>query len=155
LITNVRREVDFKKLSKVTRVERKRAWDLFRHDEVVLLDPQAGKTLLPSDCKGKAGILIGGILGDDPPLGRTRELLTKRMPEAEARNIGRHQFAIDGAVYVAKQVSMGKRVEEIPVQVGLEIQIAKGYSNFLPYAFPLVKGKPLISGNLIDYLRKN
>ncbi|MBC7099713.1 hypothetical protein H5T52_11515 [Candidatus Bipolaricaulota bacterium] len=155
LISNVRRAADYRRLAKIARVERKSALEIFREEEMVLLDPLARKSLSPEDLEGRSLILIGGILGNDPPLGRTRELLSKKLPRALKRNIGRHQFAIDGAVYVARQISSGKRLEEIPVQVGLEIQIEPGYSNILPYAFPLAGGKPLISEELIDYLRKH
>jgi len=99
------------------------------------------------------GIVIGGILREDPPLGRTRELLTRTLPRAPARNLGKGQFAIDGATYVAKQVLGGKRLEEVPVQLGLEIKISEIHSTFLPYAFPLIKGKPLISRELVAYLK--
>ena len=68
--------------------------------------------------------------------------------------MGEHQFSIDGAVYVAKQVSEGKPLTEVPVQVGLEIKLGKLRSTFLPYAFPLVKGQPLISRELIAYLKR-
>lgn len=155
LITNLKKESEFRKLSKIAGVEKKRAGDMFGQDEIVLLDPLAKETLSPPDLDDKKAILIGGILGNDPPIGRTKELLTKNFPRAMVRNIGKNQFSIDGAVFVAKQVSMGKSVKEVPVQVGLEIQIARGYSNFLPYAFPLVEGKPLISGKLIQYLKKH
>lgn len=155
LITNVRKGSDYRKLSKITQVERKSALKLFPQEEMILLDPQARKSLSPDDFKGRPFVLIGGILGNDPPLGRTRELLSRKLPRALKRNIGRHQFAIDGAVYIARQVGLGRRLEEIPVQVGLEIQIEPGYSNILPYAFPLVEGKPLIAAELIDYLRRH
>ncbi|MFH1821358.1 MAG: hypothetical protein ABH852_02815, partial [Methanobacteriota archaeon] len=77
LITNVKRRSEFNKLSKIVRVENKRAEELFDQDEIVLLDPLARKTLSPLDLKEKSAILIGGILGNDPPIGRTKELLTK------------------------------------------------------------------------------
>ncbi|MEM4187664.1 MAG: SAM-dependent methyltransferase [Candidatus Hadarchaeum sp.] len=155
LITNVRKAADYRKLSPITRVERRSALELFRQEEMILLDPLARKTFSPEDLKSRSLVLIGGILGNDPPLGRTRELLSRKLPGALKRNLGQHQFAIDGAVYVAKQIISGKRLEEIPVQVGVEVPIEPGYSNLLPYAFPLVGGKPLIAAELIGYLRRH
>ncbi|MGC8816505.1 MAG: hypothetical protein ACP5PX_01615 [Candidatus Hadarchaeum sp.] len=155
LITNVRRASERRRLSRVASVERKSVGEIFSQRGILLLDPLARKVLSPDDLQGKSVILIGGILGNDPPLGRTRELLARKLPRATRRHIGRHQFAIDGAVYVARQVVAGRRVEEIPVQVGLEIPIEPGYSVILPYAFPMVGGKPLISDDLIDYLRSH
>jgi len=155
LITNVQRASDYRRLSRITRVEKRSARELFRPEEIVVLDPRARRALSPEDLREKAAILIGGILGNDPPLGRTRELLVKKLPRAMVRHIGRHQFAIDGSVYVARQVSQGRRLEEIPVLVELEIPLAQGCSVILPYAFPLVKGRPLISRDLIEYLKRH
>ena len=154
LITNVKKKKEFRKLSRVARIERKRVHELFRQRELVVLDPRGRKNLFHADLQGKRAIVIGGILGEEPPLGRTRELLTKLLPRAQARNLGRHQFAIDGAAYLAKLVLEGKRLWEVPVQLGLEIQISEVHSTFLPYAFPLIGGKPLISNELISYLKR-
>ena len=154
LITNVKKKNEFRKLGGVARVERKRVRELFKQRKLVVLDPRARKNLSPADLLGKRAIVIGGILGEEPPLGRTRELLMKSLPRAQARNLGRHQFAIDGAAYLAKRVLEGKRLGEVPVQLGLEIQISEVHSTFLSYAFPLVRGKPLISNELISYLKR-
>ncbi len=155
LITKVRKKADFKKLSRIARVERRRATELFKDQEIVVLDPSARKVLTPKDLANRKAVLLGGILGNDPPLGRTRELLTKSLPRALVRNIGKHQFSIDGSAFVAKQISIGKSMDKIPVQHGLEIEINKVYSVALPYAFPLVEGKPLISRELVSYLKRH
>jgi ribosome biogenesis SPOUT family RNA methylase Rps3 len=154
LITNVKRKSEFQKLAKITNVERKRACELFEQRELIVLDPRARKKLSPADMRNKRAIVIGGILGEETPMGRTEELLTKSIPGASARNIGRHQFPIDGATYVAEQVNDGKSLEEIPVKLGLEVVIAIGHSVILPYAYPLVDGKPLISQKLVAYLKR-
>lgn len=154
LITNVKNKSELRKLARVARVERKRARELFKQRELIVLDPRARKNLSPADMRGKRAIVIGGILGEEPPLGRTKELLTRSLPRASARNLGKHQLAIDGAAYVAKRVLEGKRLEEVPMQFGLEIQISEVHSTFLPYAFPLIRGKPLISRELTFYLKR-
>jgi len=155
LITNVKKKGEFHKLVKIARVERKRACELFKQRELIVLDPRARKKLSPTDMRGRGVIIIGGILGEEPPLGRTRELLTRTLPRASARNLGKEQLAIDGATYLAKQVSKGRSLEEVPVQHGLEIQISEVQSTYLPYTFPLVGGKPLISQELIPYLKRH
>ena len=155
LITNVKKRAERKALSKIAAVERRRAVDVLGQAEVVLLDPKAKKALAPTDLTDKRAMLIGGILGSDPPLGRTKELLTRFLPGAMKRHIGGSQFSIDGATYVAKQVSDGKTLVEIPVQQGVELHISKIYTVFLPYAFPLVRGKPLVSPKLIHYLKRH
>jgi len=155
LVTNVKKKGEFRKLVKIARVERKCARELFKQHELIVLDPRARKKLSPTDMRSRGVIVIGGILGEDPPLGRTRELLTRILPRASARNLGKEQLAIDGATYLAKQVSECKSLEEVPVQHGLEIQISEVQSTFLPYAFPLAGGKPLISRELVAYLKRH
>ncbi len=153
LITNVKKRGELCKLVEIARVERKPARELFKQRELIVLDPRARKKLSPTDMRSRGVIVVGGILGEDPPLGRTRELLTRTLPRAPARNLGKEQFAIDGAIYMAKRVGEGKSLEKVPVQHGLEIQISEVHSTFLPYAFPLVGRKPLISRELIAYLK--
>jgi ribosome biogenesis SPOUT family RNA methylase Rps3 len=155
LITNVKKKGEFRKLARIARVERKRACELFRQRELIVLDPRARKKLSSTDFHGKQAIVVGGILGEEVFTGRTRKLLVRSMLRASARNLGKFQFTIDGAVYMAKQVSEGKRLEEIPTQFGLEIRINEVYSTFLPYAYPLVKGRPLISRDLVTYLKRH
>jgi ribosome biogenesis SPOUT family RNA methylase Rps3 len=155
LITNVKNKSENEKLSKVATVERRRVFEIFRPREIVVLDPMSRKTLSPSDLVGKRAIIIGGILGDYPPLGRTKEMLTKTIPKALTRNIGKHQFSIDGATYMAKQVSLGKSLKDVPFQLGFELRVTKIYTVLLPYAFPLVRGNPLLSSKLIRYLKSH
>ncbi len=127
-------------------------------DEVIILDPQAPEPLTPEEARAAAVIVVGGILGDHPPRGRTRRLLTSRMPGARARNIGRHQFSIDGAVYVALRVVEGARLSDIPVQVGLRLTVPTAYGLEveveLPYAYPLVGGRPLVHPLLPELLAR-
>ncbi len=122
---------------------------------VIILDPQADRELEPEDLRGCGGIVIGGILGAHPPLGRTKKLLSDRFPQAAKRNIGRHQFSIDGSVYVALQIYRGRRLSEIPIVVGVAIRRRLGFAEheiYLPYAYPLVDGRPLISEEVVKLL---
>ena len=154
-ITNVKNRSEFRELAKLARVERERACELFKPRDVIVLDPRARKKLSLHDFWNKKAVIIGGILGEEPPLRRTRKLLTKTLPRATVRNLGKHQFAIDGATYLAKQVFEGGQLEDLPVQVGLEIRISEVHSVRLLFAYPLVGGKPLISPKLVKYLRKS
>ena len=153
MITNVKDPSEFHKVEKIARVDRKSVRVLYKQSDILVLDPRAQKKLSPRDLLDKEAMVIGGILGEEPPLGRTRELLTKAIPKALARNLGKGQFAIDGATYMAKQVSEGRSLGDIPIKHGLEVQVSKVYSTSLPYVFPLVSGKPLISSELLDYLK--
>lgn len=151
--TNVKRVEDSKKLQPLGRVCSERAFELFTPSKVIVLDPKASLSLKPSDFEGKEAVIIGGILGDHPPQGRTSRLLTATLPGAIVRNIGKVQFSIDGAIYVAKLVSEGTPLEAIPVKKGLKIKLDDKGEIYLPYAYPIKNGKPLINPKLIEYLR--
>lgn len=126
---------------------------------VIVLDPQAKTVLHPRDFSVECinYIVVGGILGDHPPRGRTKKLLTTRLKSVKSRSLGREQYTINGAVYMALQVFKGLRVEEIPVVKGLEIEVYKSprytHTIYLPYAYPIVDGKPLIPEELVKYLK--
>ena len=100
----------------------------------------------------KRQVVIGGILGDHPPKGRTQKLVTAKLPSATVRSLGDEQFSIDGAVYLTKVVSEGKKLEEVSIKKGLTIRLNEYAEVYLPYAYPLKDGKPVISKELIDYL---
>ena len=153
LFTNVKNRNAALLLSKLGKTQFKSFVEIFNPEEVVILDPQAQKLLTPEDFKGKKAVIIGGILGDHPPKGRTRKFLTTKFPKATVRNIGRGQFSIDGAVYVAKLVSEGKKLDEIPITMGLTVKLNKYAEIYLPYAYPLRDGKPVIHKKIIEYLR--
>ncbi|MEM0253089.1 MAG: SAM-dependent methyltransferase [Candidatus Bathyarchaeia archaeon] len=150
--TNVKRIEDFQKLKTLGRVCLERAFELFPPSKVIVLDPKANLSLKPNDFEGKEAVIIGGILGDHPPKGRTSKLLTATLPGAIVRNIGKVQFSIDGAIYVAKLVSEGTPLEAISVKRGLRIKFDNKGEIYLPYAYPIKNGKPLINPKLIEYL---
>jgi ribosome biogenesis SPOUT family RNA methylase Rps3 len=154
MITNVKREDERRKLLKLCDARPERVADLFPQRELLVLDPQARRKLTPADLNKRRVVVIGGILGDDPPRGRTRALLTERLPGAASRSLGKHQFSIDGSVYVAKRVSEGAELDEIPTRVGIEIPVGRHCSVILPFAYPLVDGRPLISDKLVAYLKR-
>jgi ribosome biogenesis SPOUT family RNA methylase Rps3 len=150
--TNVKKKGDKAKLSRLGTVHEGSASEIFSQEKVVILDPKAEKPLKPEDFAGKDAVIIGGILGEHPPKGRTSKLLTKRFPKAAVRNIGKIQFSIDGAVYVAKLVCEGIPLEKIPVKKGLTLRLSEYAEVYLPYAYPLKDGKPVISHKLVAYL---
>jgi len=133
----------------------KRFHELVDPSEAIILDPQADRELAPEDLEGIDAIVIGGILGAHPPMGRTKKLLSDRFPQAIKRNIGKHQFSIDGSVYIALEIIRGRRLREIPITLGITIRRRIGsieHEIKLPYAYPLVGGKPLISEELLALL---
>ena len=152
--TNVKREDHRRALSKLAPAHPESILELYPLSRLVILDPLAPLQLAPEDLRGEVVVVVGGILGDHPPKGRTRKLLTSRAEGAMARSLGRHQFSIDGSVYVALKVAEGARLEEIPVKVGVTVR-ASSILIHLPYAYPLRKGRPVISRELVEYLRSS
>ncbi|MBC7091909.1 MAG: hypothetical protein H5T50_08410 [Nitrososphaeria archaeon] len=148
-----------KVLSKLGKVYSNHVWEIFEPKDLIILDPQAEDKLSFSDLNGKSAIVVGGILGDNPPQGRTKKLLTSYAAGALARNIGRWQFSIDGAVYVAKMIINGTGLEDISVRRRLKIKVKSDktfYQHYivLPYAYPINDGKPVVNPKLIKYLVK-
>jgi len=145
---NVKRECEISTLSKffgyVTGESILTSEILKQYDKVIVLDPRAEEILTPLDFSGKILLVVGGIMGSHPPSGRTFKELTSRLPVGEARNIGAGQYTIDGAVYVAKEVSSGKNLGDIPFIDGLTVR-GEGFEVFLPYRYPLRNGEPFIS----------
>ncbi len=131
--TNVKGKADRKKLGKFGRVTEKSVSELGQKG-LIVLDPSAKKTLGPGDFS--ATVVIGGICGDSPRQGRTFRLLTNRLKPCRARNIGKLQFTIDGAAYVAKLVSEGAPLGEIKVKPRLALELGKFESVEIPLAYP-------------------
>lgn len=147
--TNVKKGL--KVLQKFGKVYRESAIELFDNEKTIVLDPQADELLDPSDFCHAETVVIGGILGDNPPRGRTFKLITSKMKRARARSLGKGQFSIDGAVYVALKVAQGVKLSEIPLARSLTLK-SGCLEVHLPYSYPLVNGKPVISPKLIEYL---
>jgi ribosome biogenesis SPOUT family RNA methylase Rps3 len=155
LFANVRRRNEVPRLKEIGNVTSKSIVNLRSENKaMVILDPRSPNPLSPLDFSDNTSLIIGGILGDHPATGRTKLSLTDKMPYLPSRNIGPHQFSVDGAVHIALEVASGKSITEIPIKVGVEIAIGKRESSFLPFAYPLVRGKPLLARGLREYLRK-
>lgn len=121
--------------------------------KVIILDPAADEELSPEDLERTEAVVIGGIMGDHPPKKRTYELITSKLPEAAARNLGKEQLTIAGAAYVLKKISEGLRLRDLDIRFGLTIKLNILNSDleiFLPYAFPYEKGEPVLPK---EYLR--
>ncbi len=119
----------------------------------VILDPEAVLPLTPSDFKVFSNVVVGGILGDHPPQGRTFPLISSKMRGVSTRNLGRRQLSIDSSVYVALRVAEGTPLSGIPMKRRLVIKVNEYHSIMLPYAYPLVGGKPLVAPGLVRYLK--
>ncbi|AEM39773.1 protein of unknown function DUF431 [Pyrolobus fumarii 1A] len=162
VFTNVSRSEWCEKLSRLARCYRESVAELrgvlwSSPERVIILDPSADKLLEPRDTRDAEVVVVGGILGDHPPRGRTRRCITERISGARARSLGPHQLSIDGAVYVYLRVEDGLTPSQVPLVVnpklqletlpGIEVEVE------LPFAYPLVDGKPLIPEGVLRLLK--
>jgi len=162
IFTNVKDNTLKDKLKRYGSVKCESIVDIYEEqfEKTIVLDPKCDEPLKPEDFdfKGDLAIVVGGILGDHPPKGRTWNLLTSRMPNAIARSLGKYQYPIYCAVYVAWEVAKGKRLDEIPVVYGVELEVKRGkdliHTIYLPYAYPIVNGEAYIPKSLKDYLAR-
>ncbi len=150
LFTNVKSKAERKRLRVLGRVTEKSVAELNLSNAVVL-DPQAEKELTPEEARSFEYFIIGGICGDYPPRGRTKELITSRL-RFPARNLGKVQLTTDSAAIVLKKILEGKRLEEIEIINGVELDMGFAVLE-LPFGFVAENGKPLIAPGLIEHLR--
>lgn len=122
--------------------------------EALVLDPKARKLLEPQDFERYDTIVIGGILGDKVPRGRTESEITSKM-KCVPRSLGHRQLSVDGAVYIAKKVEEGNRLEDLEVAYEPEIGIEPGYTVTLEYAVPVWEERAVFTPGLLEYLSKD
>ena len=63
-------------------------------------------------------------------------------------------MSTDNAVCTVKQIINGKFLRELKFQDNVEIKINSVMSTSLPYRYNLSNGKPLISKELIKFIKK-
>ncbi|QOJ78308.1 hypothetical protein IG193_05955 [Infirmifilum lucidum] len=156
-VFNVRRECEAEVLASIaSRVERMSivslGEELSKEFNTLVLDPSASQPLSPRDFTGRTLVVVGGIMGDHPPRGRTRRELTEKLTgRCLERSIGRGQFTIDGAIYVAYKVSRGATLEELSVRNGLRLKHGD-VEVYLPYSYPVERGSVVISEEEVRYI---
>lgn len=121
-------------------------------DNACVLDPNAKKTLSTKEAKKFLYFIFGGILGDHPPKERTGKELSNHI-KATPRNLGKAQFSTDSAVFVTKQIFNGIPLNKIKFKDQVEIKINEIESVILPYKYPIIKNKPYMSKDIINYLK--
>ena len=126
----------------------------FDRSKIIVLDLQAEEELRPEDIEEDTIIVVGGILGDAIPRGRTREFITSKMEGVKVRHIGKPQFSIDGASIVAKLIAEGRRLEEIDYEENPTIKLDEFSEITLHYAVPKLDGKLLLTPGLIDLQKR-
>ena len=149
--TNIK-EKDRKKLVGLGKVFLESVRDMGLSNSCIL-DPEADETLSPSNSSKYDYFIFGGILGDYPPKKRTKDELSKFLPDVKRFDIGKEQMSTDNAVYTVKMILSGRKLGELKFQDNVEIKIDKIQSTQLPYRYNLVNGKPLISKELIRFIK--
>jgi ribosome biogenesis SPOUT family RNA methylase Rps3 len=140
-------------LQKLGTVEKKKAKDVFSNTQCIVLDPQAKKPLSPKDCQIFDVIIIGGLLGYEKPQGRTKKLIIDKS-DFETRHLGKFQLSIDGAVFVTKAIHLGLNLKDLEIAREIEIIHDQIHSTILPFGYPIIENKPVITPGLVKYLTR-
>lgn len=155
IFTGIKGDKDKKILQKLGKAFSESAAELnFRG--LCLLDSGAKQTLRTEDAEKFGYFLFGGILGDNPPRGRTKKLirgLKEKGLKFGLRNLGKKQMPADTAVYAAKKILEGGKLEKIKFIDGIEIEISENESVMLPYRYAVRDNRPVISKKLVEYLK--
>lgn len=154
IFTNVR-EDEREKLAKLGNVLSESITKFpFDRSKIIVLDLQAEEELKPEDIEENTIIIVGGILGNAIPTGRTKEFITSKMEGVKVRHIGKPQYSIDGASIVAKLIADGKRLKEIEYEENPTIKLDEFSEMTLHYAVPKLDGKLLLTPGLIELQKK-
>ena len=127
-------------------------------NNICVLSQYAEKTLATNDKNNFNFFVFGGILGDNPAKKRTNILknnLLKSKIKFEERNLGEKQMPTDVAVYVAKKILDGKKLNELKFIDEVEIEINEHESVNLDFRYVVDHKKLIISEKLVEYLRKS
>lgn len=151
LFTNVPGEMA-PRLRRYGEVEPRPCYEVIPGEAAVVLDPRGKKRLRKRDFQGREAVVVGGILGEAEPLGRTWEYITSRMRGARVRNLGRIQLTIDSAALVAKLVEMGIPLGDIQVTAEVEVVVSDVESIHLPYGYVILDGRLILTPGLREYL---
>ncbi|MEM2196743.1 MAG: SAM-dependent methyltransferase [Sulfolobales archaeon] len=124
----------------------------------IILDPKARETLTPEDLVSADSVIIGGIMGEHPPKGRTfREITSKLISKAKIRNLGKLQLTIAGTAYVLKRMLEGTRLESLDIRFGLRFVVQIGEYEVtieLPYAFPYEEGRVVLPESYLEVIAR-
>ncbi|TIB79629.1 hypothetical protein E3Q23_00014 [Wallemia mellicola] len=123
-------------------------------DKVCLLDPKAEEEIKPEDLNNFSHFVFGGILGDDPPRDRTKELRKYGFP---GRHLGARQMSTDTALGTTKRVIVDKKkLGEIDFIDDPTIVFTAQESVDMPYRYLNDgTGKPLMAPGMLEHIRKD
>ncbi len=154
LFSNIKDEKERRILSELGCVEGRSIVEMYDlHSKIIVLDPKAQQTLTPHEAANFI-LVVGGILGSSPPKRRTWKLITSKIPNVIARNLGRVQLPIDVSVYISLKIASGMLLSDIKIKRGINIRISRNHIVKLPFGYPVINGKVFISPELIKYLKR-
>ena len=142
-----------KGLQKLGLTKKENAKDLYAGKNCIVLDPQAKRPLTPEDCSSTDALIVGGLLGYEKPRGRTKKLISASSG-FQTRHLGQLQLSIDGTVFVIKAICLGLNLQDIEIAKEIEIIHDEVHSTILPFGYPIIENKPVITPGLIEYLSK-
>lgn len=161
IFTNIKNKKEQSRLRKYGQVYDKSVSQLklnnLKSKNICVLSQYSEKTLKTLDKNKFEYLIFSGILGDNPAKKRTVEFTKKLEKDAikfETRNLGKKQMPTDTAVYVAKKILDGKKLEDMKFVDELEIEINENESVNLNFRFVVDGNKPVINERLVEYLRK-
>jgi ribosome biogenesis SPOUT family RNA methylase Rps3 len=132
-------------------VKKEYAKDICLDKKCIVLDPQAKKPLTPKDCTSTDALIVGGLLGYEKPRGRTKKLISASSG-FQTRHLGPLQLSIDGAAFVIKAICLGLKLNDIEIAKEIEIIHDAVHSTILPFGYPIIENKLVITPGLIEYL---
>ena len=156
IFSNIKNKRDAGKLKKYGTVFEKSVSKL-NFSNICVLSQYSNKALTAKDKNKFQYFVFGGILGDNPSKKRTNILiksLKKHNIKFETRGLGSKQMPTDAAVYVAKKILEGKKLNDFKFVDELEIEINENESVKLPFRFVIDDNKLIINDKLVEYLRK-
>ena len=72
----------------------------------------------------------------------------------EKRNLGSKQMSTDTAVYVAKKIIDGKKLEEIQFKDEIELDLGEKESVQLPFRYVIEDGEIVLPPGFVDFMRE-
>jgi|TARA_B100001971_G_C18233334_1_gene565377 ribosome biogenesis SPOUT family RNA methylase Rps3 len=150
LFTNIRRKKDCDRIRGFAKAI-KESFTTLDLNRVCVLDPAASNVLSSSDATSFDVIVLGGILGDYPMKARTKEEIPSGY---ERRHLGKEQMPTDNAAFVAKGILSGKKMSDFSFKDGITVELDEGEATDLPFRYVMIEGKPLMSGQLVELLKK-
>ena len=162
IFTNIKNKAEQNKLKKIGNVFEKKISELndklnFNKNKICILSQYAEKNLETNDKNKFEYFVFGGILGDKPAKNRTNFLileLKNSFIKFEERNLGNKQMPTDNAVYAAKTILDGKKLNDFKFIDEVEIQVNENESVTLPFRYIIDNNKLVISEKLVEHLRK-